>query len=685
MTQAHRRRRPRVRRLRGASRRRRRGDRRDPGDLRGQRAHPLGRRPLRRVRLPRHRAGAVRPRRARVSSSTTTPTASPAAARWRARSSGSRRCATSPPPSPTWRRHRAGRRRRLLLRRQPRLAGGERAAGRRRGRLLRRADPRVDRPCAERSRRCSTSASSIDGIPLDQVDEIVEQHPDVEIHVYEGAQHGFNCDARGVVSTRCRRRSRSGARSSSSSPTASSRDHRLPRPLHHGAAAARRSTATPSRRRCAVDPDARRREGHDRRSPTTSSVESLEREPAAVAARARHRPHPLLAAGELDGAPHRQRAHQSRFWSEHCNDLIRRVCDLYPDQLRPRVPAPAVARVRRSTSSVRELRRCVDEMGFVGCNLNPDPSGGHWNGPPLVDRVVLAAVRGDVRARRAGDDPRQRDVQPELPLDRLALPRGRHDRVHAGAHVRAVPRLPGDALGDPARRRRRAVPLGPVQGHGRGECRRRMAHARRADGERLLRHVRLPPAGDRPARRCRADRQHPVRVRDGRRGARASIPTPASTTTTPKRYVDRADAHRRASARQIFEGNVRRVYPRLDGSERPEVRHESPRRRARRSNAPTRRRSTSWARPAPRPCTRRSAASATSVRTSRPIQQDVRIAGSAVTVLSHPGDNIMIHAAVEVCQAGDVLVVVNTAPSTHGMFGELLATSLHGAAACAGW
>src|SRR6476659_5680270 len=60
----------------------------------------------------------------------------------------------------------------------------------------------------------------------------------------------------------------------------------------------------------------------------------------------------------------------------------------------------------------------------------------------------------------------------------------------------------------------------------------------------------------------------------------------------------------------------------------------------------------------------------------RPIQQDVRIAGSAVTVLSHPGDNLMIHAAVEVCEAGDILVVVNTAPSTHGMFGELLATSL---------
>jgi len=61
-----------------------------------------------------------------------------------------------------------------------------------------------------------------------------------------------------------------------------------------------------------------------------------------------------------------------------------------------------------------------------------------------------------------------------------------------------------------------------------------------------------------------------------------------------------------------------------------------------------------------------------------PIQRDRRIAGSAVTVLSHPGDNIMIHAAVEVCRPGDVLVVVNTAPSTHGMFGELLATSFVG-------
>ncbi|HEX4984028.1 MAG TPA: 4-carboxy-4-hydroxy-2-oxoadipate aldolase/oxaloacetate decarboxylase [Ilumatobacteraceae bacterium] len=60
----------------------------------------------------------------------------------------------------------------------------------------------------------------------------------------------------------------------------------------------------------------------------------------------------------------------------------------------------------------------------------------------------------------------------------------------------------------------------------------------------------------------------------------------------------------------------------------------------------------------------------------RPIQHDVRVAGSAVTVSSHPGDNLMIHAAVEVCHDGDILVVTNTAPSTHGMFGDLLAGSL---------
>jgi 4-hydroxy-4-methyl-2-oxoglutarate aldolase len=60
----------------------------------------------------------------------------------------------------------------------------------------------------------------------------------------------------------------------------------------------------------------------------------------------------------------------------------------------------------------------------------------------------------------------------------------------------------------------------------------------------------------------------------------------------------------------------------------------------------------------------------------RPIQRGTRIAGSAVTVLCQAGDNLMIHAAVECCQPGDVMVVTTFSPSTDGMFGELLGTSL---------
>jgi 4-hydroxy-4-methyl-2-oxoglutarate aldolase len=61
----------------------------------------------------------------------------------------------------------------------------------------------------------------------------------------------------------------------------------------------------------------------------------------------------------------------------------------------------------------------------------------------------------------------------------------------------------------------------------------------------------------------------------------------------------------------------------------------------------------------------------------RPIQSGVCVAGSAVTVLTRPDDNLMIHAAVEWCGPGDILVVAVERPSAYGLVGELLATALH--------
>jgi 4-oxalmesaconate hydratase len=72
-------------------------------------------------------------------------------------------------------------------------------------------------------------------------------------------------------------------------------------------------------------------------------------------------------------------------WSRVCNDLIHRICRLYPSNFAgvcqlPQSPGVPPARC------AAELERCVKELGFVGCNLNPDPSGGYWKDPPLTDR-----------------------------------------------------------------------------------------------------------------------------------------------------------------------------------------------------------------------------------------------------------------------------------------------------------
>jgi len=72
-------------------------------------------------------------------------------------------------------------------------------------------------------------------------------------------------------------------------------------------------------------------------------------------------------------------------WSRACNDLIHRVCSLYPENFVGVCQLPQSPGVAPGNSAA-ELERCVRDLGFIGCNLNPDPSGGHWDSPPLTDR-----------------------------------------------------------------------------------------------------------------------------------------------------------------------------------------------------------------------------------------------------------------------------------------------------------
>jgi 4-oxalmesaconate hydratase len=72
-------------------------------------------------------------------------------------------------------------------------------------------------------------------------------------------------------------------------------------------------------------------------------------------------------------------------WSQISNELVHRVCGLYPQNF------IGVCQLPQSPGAdpkgcIAELERCVKEYGFVGCNLNPDPSGGKWDSPPVTDK-----------------------------------------------------------------------------------------------------------------------------------------------------------------------------------------------------------------------------------------------------------------------------------------------------------
>jgi len=76
----------------------------------------------------------------------------------------------------------------------------------------------------------------------------------------------------------------------------------------------------------------------------------------------------------------------SQTWAAICNELCYRVSTLFPQHFigAAMLPQSPGADIR---TSIAELEKCVSQYGFVGINLNPDPSGGHWTAPPLSDRA----------------------------------------------------------------------------------------------------------------------------------------------------------------------------------------------------------------------------------------------------------------------------------------------------------
>ena len=76
----------------------------------------------------------------------------------------------------------------------------------------------------------------------------------------------------------------------------------------------------------------------------------------------------------------------SRYWIEHTNDLVYRVQEIFPDNFVGVCALPQTPGEGPSPNCVAELERCIIQLGFVGCLLSPDPSGGFWEAPPLTDR-----------------------------------------------------------------------------------------------------------------------------------------------------------------------------------------------------------------------------------------------------------------------------------------------------------
>ena len=251
----------------------------------------------------------------------------------------------------------------------------------------------------------------------------------------------------------------------------------------------------------------------------------------------------------------------SHAWARVCNDMIHRVVTLFPDEFigvcqLPQSPGAPIE------NSIDELQRCVGKLGFVGCNLNPDPSGGHWTGMPLTDRSWYPFFEKLVEL----------DVPAMIHVSGSCNPNFHHTGAHyINADTTAFMQfIQGDLFAD-------FPDLRLIIPHGGGAA---PYHWGRYRG--LADMLKQPPLADHVMKNVYFDTcvYHQAgidllfKVIDIDNILFASEMFGAVKTVDPetghnfddtKRYVDALDISQE-DQRKVFEGNARRVYPRLDAA-----------------------------------------------------------------------------------------------------------------------
>ena len=318
-------------------------------------------------------------------------------------------------------------------------------------------------------------------------------------------------------------------------------DHRLPRPTPPLPCSS--ATATGTRRSPPIPTTSAQGHGGHRRRRDPAQPGGL-----AAAAAARAGTDMTLFSPRADGPPPGQHPHQPV--------LDRALQRAHPPGLRLYPSFPGVPAAQ--SPGARSSPRCGCGAACRGDGLRgrqPQPRPRQLVGP-RCRTARGTAVRGAVRAGRAGHGPRQRRLQPQPPHHRVALPQRRHHRVHAAADVGRVER-PADLRLVILHGGAGALPLGRF----RGSPRTWASPARRADGrQRVVRHLRVPPGRHRLPAGGRAARQHPVRVEMV--GAVQGIdPETGHHYDDTRRYLEAAGLDDDASTK-IYEANARRA-PRL--------------------------------------------------------------------------------------------------------------------------